>query len=160
MGYVGQTCMSVTRRCQHGKKYKPGTIIREAFDLYGEDGLVCIILEEGLTKEEANEREIFWIGYLGTLYPNGMNLEIGGKHSPKNVRSLEKYHITMKGQRLNRPDQSKRVQQFTKDGQFVKEYLSVSEAARQTKIDRRSISKCCDGIDKYKSAGNFVWKFA
>ena len=36
-------------------------------------------------------------------------------------------------------------------------YESLSEAARQTKIDKSSISKCCRG--KRKTAGGFHWEF-
>ena len=36
-------------------------------------------------------------------------------------------------------------------------YESLSEAARQTKIDKSSISKCCRG--KQKTAGGFHWEF-
>lgn len=39
----------------------------------------------------------------------------------------------------------------------IKEYLSISEAARQTKINRKSINDCCNG--KLKTAGNFIWRF-
>jgi hypothetical protein len=52
---------------------------------------------------------------------------------------------------------SKPVVQYTKDGQFVVEYPSVTEAARLTKIDRVSIIKCCNG--KRKSAGGYIWKY-
>ena len=54
---------------------------------------------------------------------------------------------------------SKPVIQFTKDGQFVKEYKSGYEAERQTGINQRQISMCCLGRKGYKSAGNYKWKF-
>lgn len=52
---------------------------------------------------------------------------------------------------------SKSVLQFTKDGEFVKEYPSTIEAERQTKIPIGNISNCCLG--KRHSAGGFVWKY-
>lgn len=51
---------------------------------------------------------------------------------------------------------SKPVLQFTKDGQFVAEYPSISEASRQTAIHLSNIASCCRG--KRKTAGGFIWK--
>lgn len=48
------------------------------------------------------------------------------------------------------------VLQYNSKGKFIKEYKSISEASRQTKINKTSISNCCNG--KTKMAGNFVWK--
>jgi hypothetical protein len=52
---------------------------------------------------------------------------------------------------------SKKVLQFDKDGEFVKEYPSTSEASRQTGIGQSNISNCCNG--KLHSAGKFLWRF-
>ena len=50
---------------------------------------------------------------------------------------------------------SKKILQFTKSGEFIKEWTSMSEAMRQTGI--RNICRCCRGITK--SAGGFIWKY-
>lgn len=52
--------------------------------------------------------------------------------------------------------QSIKIQQCTLDGVFVKEFDSVSEAAKQTSTNRSSISSCISG--KLKSANGFLWK--
>lgn len=52
---------------------------------------------------------------------------------------------------------SKHILQYTKDGQFIKEYPSIEEAYRQTGINCGQICWCCKG--KYKSAGNYKWKY-
>jgi hypothetical protein len=51
----------------------------------------------------------------------------------------------------------KPVLQFTRQGEFVKEYPSTCEAERQTKIASTHISSCCNG--SRKSCGGFVWRF-
>jgi len=51
----------------------------------------------------------------------------------------------------------KPVIQLTKDGEFVSQYPSISEASRQTNIVRININNCCLG--KRKSAGGYVWQF-
>lgn len=61
--------------------------------------------------------------------------------------------------RINHPLKSKKVLQFTKEGEFIIEYPSTMEAERQTKINHCSISRCCSD-KKYKSAGGFIWRYA
>lgn len=52
---------------------------------------------------------------------------------------------------------SKPVLQFTKDGEFIKEWESATAASRQLNIPLPNITNCINGY-KYKSAGGFVWK--
>lgn len=51
----------------------------------------------------------------------------------------------------------KRVGQFTKDGIFIKEYPSASEAARAMNITKYSIADCCRG--KQKTSVGYIWKY-
>ena len=50
------------------------------------------------------------------------------------------------------------VSQYTKSGVFVATYTSGLEAERQTGICNQNISHCLKG--RYKSAGNYIWKYA
>lgn len=52
---------------------------------------------------------------------------------------------------------TKKVIQYTLDGQFVAEYESGVNAHSKTGINQSSISSCCYGY--CKSAGGYVWKF-
>ena len=52
---------------------------------------------------------------------------------------------------------SKKILQFTKSGEFIKEWPSIREASKQLKINFGNISSCCNG--KRKSAGGYVWKY-
>ena len=52
---------------------------------------------------------------------------------------------------------SKKILQFTKSGEFIREWPSMREAERELGIARSSISCCCNGIRK--SAGGYVWKY-
>ena len=53
---------------------------------------------------------------------------------------------------------SKKILQFTKSGEFIREWPSAIEASRQLVISQGNICSCCNG--KYKSAGGYVWKYA
>jgi len=52
---------------------------------------------------------------------------------------------------------SKAVCQFDKEGIFIKDFFSQSEASRQTGINKTGISSVCRG--KGKAAGGYIWKF-
>jgi len=50
---------------------------------------------------------------------------------------------------------NEQVVQLTTNGEYVKEYGSVSEASRETGVNRGNISSSKDG--RLKSAGGFLW---
>lgn len=54
---------------------------------------------------------------------------------------------------------SKPILQYTLDGEFVKEYPSITEASRQTGIWHSNISNCCNGHKNYSHAGNYKWRY-
>lgn len=56
---------------------------------YGEDAYELIILEDNLTKEQLNEREIYWISFYDTYF-NGYNQSIGGANPIKPIFTEEK----------------------------------------------------------------------
>ena len=53
--------------------------------------------------------------------------------------------------------QSIPILQLTKDGKFVKEWPSATEAERQLGIHQQHICACCKG--RLKSTGGFVWRY-
>lgn len=85
--------------------------------------------------------------------------------------TLENLVMLTKGEhsrlhRLNKPTYtdcikktSKPVLQYTKENEFVAEYPSASEAARQTSINSGQIIGCCRNKYGYKTAGGYVWKY-
>lgn len=57
----------------------------------------------------------------------------------------------------NHPN-SKPVLQFTKDDEFIREWENAVEVSKFLNINRICVYNCCSG--KYKTAGNYVWKYA
>ena len=53
---------------------------------------------------------------------------------------------------------SKPILQFSKSGEFIKEWPSAHEAERKLGIPQSHICHCLKG--RYKSAGGFVWRYA
>lgn len=52
---------------------------------------------------------------------------------------------------------SKPIYQVSKDGEIVKEWLSVTECERQTGYDKAAINRCCLG--KQKTSYGYMWQY-
>ena len=52
---------------------------------------------------------------------------------------------------------SKPILQYSKSGEFIREWKSAAEVERVLRINNSDIIACCRG--KRKSAGGFVWKY-
>ena len=52
----------------------------------------------------------------------------------------------------------KPIIQYSKTGEFIKEWSGTIEASRTLKIHASNITCCCQGKG-YKSAGGFVWRY-
>jgi hypothetical protein len=98
--------------------------------------------------------------------PNPLNLrEVNHKWGNKldnraialewNTSSENQLHAYRLG--LQTAPNKKKVLQFSKDGKFIKEFESISEAGRRLSISPQNISSCCNNIRKL--GGNFIWKF-
>lgn len=53
---------------------------------------------------------------------------------------------------------SKKILQFTKSGEFVREWPSMTAIWQELGIRPSSICACCKG--SYKSAGGYIWRYA
>lgn len=51
----------------------------------------------------------------------------------------------------------KHVSQYDSKGNFIKEYLSISDASRNTPCSTSEICACCKG--KQKTSHKFIWKY-
>lgn len=49
------------------------------------------------------------------------------------------------------------IEQYDKEGNFIKEWKQIVTASKELKINATSIVKCCR--KKRKSAGGYVWKY-
>ena len=70
--------------------------------------------------------------------------------------SQNKYHAYLKEE--NKNSRGKQVEQYTKDGAYLKTYPSVSAAAKEMGCCIAAISNCCSG--RTKSSQGYRWKFA
>lgn len=59
---------------------------------------------------------------------------------------------------INNSKLSKKINQYDLDDNFIKTWISMSEAQRQLKIFKQAIYQCC--IGKKKTAGGYIWRYA
>lgn len=77
--YIGITGSSLAKRFQNGKGYYQCPYMSKAIEKYGWENIQHIILEENLTKEEAEQKEIYYIAFYDTTnHEKGYNLALGG----------------------------------------------------------------------------------
>jgi hypothetical protein len=80
------------------------------------------------------------------------------KHN-NNVDNLEwcSESMNMKHNAQNKPQFSRKVQQFDTSNILLNTFASVKEASDYSKLDSTSIIHCCAG--RRKTGGGFVWKY-
>lgn len=158
MKYHGKTCKTQEQRARKdGSGYYKCPKFGEAIKEYGWSNFKYEVLEDGLTKEEAEVREQYWIEKENSIWPNGYNLESGGTFGHK---VHEESRLKSSQSQLNDHRKSKKVYQYSKSGQLIDVFPSIHEAERKTGVDRAQISRCCRGTFKDKSAGGSIWKYA
>lgn len=55
--------------------------------------------------------------------------------------------------------QGETIKQFSRDGEFIQEWPSISEASRVLGIDRANIQHCCSHKPNHNSAGGYIWRY-
>lgn len=138
--------------------------------------------KQGITKEQIKERANYYIGLSksrpvlqydldgnfikewNTAVEAANALNLNSKYITSACRGHQKTYNGMKWKYKNDSNPllkirngSQPVSQFSLDGNFIKSYHSIGEAAKETNIDRASISKACAGI--LQTAGKFKWKY-
>lgn len=83
--YIGMTCQKPEKRWNYGKSYKENKYFNNAINKYGWKNIKHEILATNLTKEEAEEFEIYFINkkYKSNNIKYGYNIEYGGCHNGK-----------------------------------------------------------------------------
>ena len=139
--YIGQTTKSLKERAGiDGNNYKNSHVFYDAILKYGYDNLKVEILGEFLI-EELNEKETYYINYYNSLIPNGYNI-VDGPTQHQLAAEARKHKIN----------------QYNLNGEYIKTYNSITEAAKENNVFYQTISKCvrkiipqCNGyIYRYK----------
>lgn len=196
--YVGKTDLSVEARWNmHLREYKKHRVEKRplytAMRKYGPENFKVTTLEV-VVDGNLDEREIYWIQKLDT-YHNGYNATLGGEGSTlydtkgfindfkngmlaKEIavkyncdRDTVTRHLTASGYDTRANDAARKsvaVNQYTKDGKFLRTHKSISAAARYI-IDEEDLDRPEKGVanniresanGKRKNACGYSWKYA
>lgn len=79
-------------------------------------------------------------------WDNGLN-----RNTKKKIMACRKNII------IARESTKTEVNQYTKDGEFIKKWDFISDVEHTLNIDGSAISKCCRG--KRKTAGGYRWSY-
>ena len=127
---------SIKQRCNNPKV--------KIYKYYGGRGIECRITEDEIKQLMIRD------GYWNMDRPSIDRKDNDENYNFKNCRFIELSENCIK-------DIKKPVIQFDLDGNFIKEWESMSDVQRQIGIAVGNISMCCNR--KAKSAGGFIWKF-
>lgn len=114
--YIGQS-IDIYRRWQQHKLGKTKCAISYAIVKYGIEKFSFTIVEL-CDRDLLNEREIYWINYYDT-YNNGYNETLGGSYVSDNCK--------------------KQVKAYNLNGDYIKTYESLHEAARDNNCSPQQI---------------------
>lgn len=141
--YIGQTkAEDLTRRWTGGNGYRETPHFNRAIKKYGWSGFTHEIIETGLTKEEADKKEIFYIALYKTTDPKyGYNICYGGHHgNAMSAEAKERLHQMFSG--CNSPV-AKAVDIYGTDGKYITTKATVGEAAQYVGTTISSMSGHC-----------------
>lgn len=135
MIYIGQTTKTLEQRI--AKHLGQESLFPRALRKYGRDAFDFSVIDRAETKDELNEKEIYWIAHYGSMHPNGYNLTKGGegglgyvfteeakakvraakKTNPMSAEGRERVRQAMSGRSIS--DETKRKQSNAMRGRKV-----------------------------------------
>ena len=137
--YIGQSIDLAQRWKQHIKNSKKSNKpLHQDIEKYGKENFLFEILEE-CPKEDLNQREIYWIAFYDTFQGFGYNQNSGGSNSEQCINQTKK-----------------KIYCYDLQGNFLQEYESLSEAARQTNSDSGLISRAARTEGR---TGKYQWRY-
>lgn len=140
--YVGQTIQPLkVRHKQHLTKSKNNLFNNKLQNHEYSLEIVCEAESDQLDALEQHYIEVYH-----TLYPNGLNLTIGGTNNCKHVRGV----ISDYAKKKSRP-----VKALSPDTLDWITFDSIAEASRVTGVSRNDIRRCLMG--KQLNAGGYKW---
>ena len=147
--YIGQTIQELESRWKdHRKKGSNCRYLKSAIQKYGIDNfdfqLVCITFDNQL-----DDMEKEYIEQYDCLVPNGYNLRLGGDSGKHHEDTKRKIAATLL--------QNRKIIQFDVQGNRLKSFYCLREAAESVGCSPSNIGRCCNG--KIRTAAGYVWKY-
>lgn len=136
--YIGITGRDPEKRWANGNGYRYNPHFWNSIQKYGWDGFEHVILENDLTRDEAKEKEIYYIKKFNSTNPEkGYNIKRGGDSS--SMPSVKQYD------------------RFS--GKFLYEWDCTVSAEKSLGIPNADISAVCNGIMKTSHDFYFSYEY-
>lgn len=181
--YIGQTKQGYRKRfTQHKSPTDGSPLLRKAIAKYGRDNFTCELLDVAYNREDANAKEMAWIGALKTYKKeNGYNLSMGGAFGNFNEDTLAKMSESHKGKNnhfygKHHSEESRRRMSEAKKTMYTKgnhprakkvicvETGKVYDCIKSAELDTGACSRHIGQVanNKYgrKTAGGYKWIWA
>lgn len=164
--YIGITCRKPEVRWNNGRGYQNSRFIRHAISKYGWENVKHEILFIGLSKSEAENKEIELIGvYKSSQERYGYNIANGGNSSgcvseiTKRKLSNDRMGIKNPMYGIKGKDNpiSVKVNQYDFGGRLIKKWDCAADVERELNISKSKVIAACRG--KRKSANGFQWRY-
>lgn len=156
--YVGITSQKPEYRWSNGKNYRNSYRFNAAIKKYGWDAFDHYILESGLTKLEAIEREKYYIRLFESDNPHkGYNVSPGG--GLLSQEALDSSRQKLKEKVGENSVRGKKIYKISPDGKtIVSEFPTARMAASAEKFSINRIATICRGKNKF--AHGYFWCYA
>lgn len=152
--YIGQTRQILKERIRKhlvsvriGSKYAIHNAIRK----YGWSNFKVEVLEDNISLENLNEREIFWTNKFNALAPNGYVLKTGNGN---NQIITEEVRKKLSGKNNHN---AKSILCYDLDGNFIKEYDCIKDASKELNLNSSHIVRVCK--KQLNKTGKYKFKY-
>lgn len=138
--YIGITRVAPEKRWRNGKGYSENRFMQFAINKYGWENVEHFILFSGLTKEEAEEKEIQLIAEYNSTNPNfGYNIENGGNAIGK-TSEIARKHIgeAVLKYHKDHPEYRKRLSDAHKGKKLTEEQKKKNRRRSQREKEKRT----------------------
>lgn len=163
--YIGCTSQDLSKRFQRGYGYEKCTRFYKAIEEDGWDSFAHMVLADGMTKDEAMALEEALVDAFHATDPrHGYNMRRGGYHNTPvsevgtRISAAKMGHeVTAETRAKLREYGRKPVLQMTRDGEPLRVFPSLTEAAEAVNAKKTNIYAVCTG--KKPSCRNYRWAY-
>jgi len=161
--YVGSSVNVLVRLEKHRALLRKGVhqnpYLQNSWNKYGEESFICYLLEAYDTEVTMHlaKREQKWVDLLGSEY--NLTKEVIRNNLSKESRKKQsdtRKRLFAEGKLI--PTKMHPVKQFDLDGNFLKEYPSITQAAKTNNLHATTIIRC---VKKQTSQGRgYIWRYS
>lgn len=180
--YIGQTTQGIRKRWSQHCCAEGCPKLHRAILKYGKRNFSVQRIDVASNKEEANQKEMYWIEqYDSANHEHGYNLSLGGAFGTFNAETREKMSESHKGEKNSfygkhhsedaRVKMSKAKKGVYTDGNHPRArkvicvetgevFDTIKEAAQKHGLSPQKISLVCIGTYGRNTTGGLHWKYA